>query len=269
MDKTAVKAFAVLERIAASGQPAGVTEVARAFGIGKSNAHRILTTLVHLGYLRHDTPGAYVPTLRMWEIGVQVLNRMDLRRLARPVLEGLASRTGETVHLTIQDGNEIVYLDKIESSRPVREFTRVGTHAPIHCTATGKVLLAFREPMPPLPRLAVFTKSTIRDMRSLQAELGRVRRDGHALNLGEYGAYVNGIAVPVADHGGGVVAAIVISGPAERLHPRGLRQFLPLLLASAQAISGELGFRGTLPGWAVPNTGTGGSPWLTRGNGQP
>lgn len=249
MDKTAAKAFAVLEHIAASGQPAGVTEIARAFGIAKSNAHRVLSTLVGLGYLRHATPGVYTPTLRMWEIGVQVLNRIDIKRLARPALEQLSLLTDETVHLTIPDGSEIVYLDKIESSRPVREFTRVGTHAPGHCTATGKVLLAFRQPTPPLPRLAVFTKNTIREVRSLQVELMRIQRDGFALNLGEYGAYVNGIAVPVADHTGGVVAAIVISGPSERLQPPRLRQMLPLLLRASQSISADLGFRGTLPGW--------------------
>jgi IclR family transcriptional regulator, KDG regulon repressor len=249
MDKTAAKAFAVLEHIAASGQPAGVTEIARIFGIPKSNAHRVLSTLVGLGYLRHRASGLYAPTLRMWEIGVQVLNRIDIKRLARPALEQVAFLTDETVHLTIPDGSEIIYLDKIESSRPVREFTRVGTHAPGHCTATGKVLLAFRQPIPPLPRLAVFTKNTIRDISSLQAELTRIRRDGFALNIGEYGAYVNGIAVPVADHTGGVVAAIVISGPAERLQPTRLRQMLPLLLKASQSISAELGFRGTLPRW--------------------
>src|SRR5579864_7433308 len=119
-DKTAAKTFALLERLAARDQPLRVSEIAREMGIAKSNAHRILSTLVELGYGLRTGQGTYRPTLRLWEIGVQILNRMDVRRLARPVLEAIASQIDETVHLTILDGIEIVYIDKIESSHPVR-----------------------------------------------------------------------------------------------------------------------------------------------------
>src|SRR5438128_1625783 len=89
VDKTAAKSFAVLERLATRDQPLRVSEVARELGIAKSNAHRILSTLVALGYGQRTQQGSYRPTLRLWEIGVQILNRMDVRRLARPTLEAI------------------------------------------------------------------------------------------------------------------------------------------------------------------------------------
>jgi len=251
-DKTAAKTFALLERLAARDQPLRVSEIAREMGIAKSNAHRILSTLVELGYGQRTGQGTYRPTLRLWEIGVQILNRMDVRRLARPVLEAIASQTDETVHLAILDGCEIVYIDKIESSHPVREFTRIGFRAPAHCTATGKVMLAFAEKPPDLRSLPVFTKNTIKDERSLKTELSRIRKQGYAFNVGEYGAYVNGVAAPIADHRAEVVASVVISGPAERLKPATLNALVPVILKAGQTISSELGFRGVLPGWQSP-----------------
>ena len=249
MDKTAAKTFAVLERLAAKDQPLRVSEVAREMGIAKSNAHRILSTLVQLGYGQRTGQGTYRPTLRLWEIGIQIVNRMDVRRLARPVLEAIASRTDETVHLTILDGNETVYIDKIESRHPVREFTRVGARAPAHCTATGKVMLAFAPKLPDMRSFPAFTKNTIKDVHSLKIELGRIRNQGYAFNVGEYGAYINGVAAPVADHSGEVVASVVISGPSERLKPSILNALVPVILSAGRTISSELGFRGSLPGW--------------------
>ncbi len=249
VDKTAAKAFALLETLAASSAPRGVSELARSLRLAKSNVHRHLSTLVALGYVKRSDKGVYEPTLKCWSVGVEVLNRLDLRRVARPHLEWLATRTDETVHLTILDHGQIVYIDKIESTHPVREFTRIGARAPAHCTATGKVLLAFRDELPSQP-LQRFTRHTIRDLRRLKAELVAVRRQGYAINLGEYGAHVNGVAAPVADHTGSVVAALVISGPAERVRAETLRLFTPLVVSAASAITQALGYGDELPGWS-------------------
>jgi DNA-binding IclR family transcriptional regulator len=251
VDKTTTKAFALLEILAASEAPRGVSELARALRVAKSNVHRHLATLVALGYARRADKGVYEPTLKCWRIGVEVLNRLDLRRVARPHLERLATHTDETVHLTILDRGEVVYIDKIESTHPVREFTRIGARAPTHCTATGKVMLAFRDELPHLP-LQRFTKHTARDLRRLKGEFAAIRRQGYAVNLGEYGAHVNGVAAPVADHTGSIVAAVVISGPAERVNPEMLGQLRPLVLAAAREVTVALGFSGALPGWPEP-----------------
>lgn len=249
MEKTAAKTFSVLEALAATPQGFGVTALGRKLGLTKSNAHRLLATLVALGYARRRDDGAYEATLRLWEMGVRVLNRIDLKTVARIHLEALAGRTDETVHLSLLDRGEVLYIDKIESRHPVREFTRIGDRAPAHCTATGKVLLALRNELPRERKLPAFTRTTIRDVNRLKLELDRIRGQGYALNLGEYGANVNGVAAPIVDHEAMPIAAVAISGPAERIKPATLRSFTPLVLGTARAISTGLGYRGTLPGW--------------------
>jgi IclR family transcriptional regulator, KDG regulon repressor len=249
VDKTAAKAFVLLEKLAASSMPCGVSELARDLRLAKSNVHRHLSTLVALGYARRTERATYEASLKLWEVGVQVLNRLDLRHIARPTLEWLAAQTDETVHLTIPDQAEIIYIDKIESTHPVREFTRVGSRAPAHCTATGKVLLAFRDGTPSAP-LQRFTRHTIKDLRRLKDELARIRKQGYAFNLGEYGAYVNGVAAPIADHSGAVIASVVISGPAERIRIETLKTLMPLVVLAGQTVSIALGYQGQLAGWA-------------------
>lgn len=251
MEKTAAKAFALLERMTAHDGSCGVSELARELRFAKSNVHRLLGTLVSLGYARRHADGTYEATLKAWEIGVRVLNRLEIKKIARPHLAKLARQTDETVHLSALDEGQIVYIDKIESSHPVREFTRVGDRAPAHCTATGKAMLAFGAgggaPVPtPLRR---FTMNTISNPGKLDGELRRVRRAGFAFNFGEYGAHVNGVAAPIADNSGAVVAALAISGPAERLRPPVLKDFVPLVLRTAHAISADLGCRKSYPGW--------------------
>jgi DNA-binding IclR family transcriptional regulator len=249
MEKTAAKTFGVLEALAAAPQGFGVTALGRKLGLTKSNTHRLLATLVALGYARRCDDGVYEATLRLWEVGVRILNRIDLKAVARPHLEALAGRTDETVHLTLLDRGQVVYIDKIESRHPVREFTHVGDRAPAHCTATGKVLLALRNELPHERKLPAFTRTTIRDVNRLKLELDRIRSQGYALNLGEYGANVNGVAAGIVDHEATPVAAVAVSGPAERIKPANLRSLAPLVLGAARAISTALGYRGALAGW--------------------
>jgi IclR family transcriptional regulator, KDG regulon repressor len=254
MEKTAAKAFGVLETLASTPNGFGVTALGRKLGLTKSNVHRLLASLVTLGYARKRDDGAYEATLRLWEIGVRVLNRIDLKAVARAHLEALAGRTDETVHLTVLDRGEILYVDKIESRHPVREFTRVGDRAPAHCTATGKSLLALRNELPGERKLPSFTRNTIRDVNRLKIELDRIRQQGYALNLGEYGANVNGVAAPIVDHEATPIASVAVSGPAERIKPAMLRSYAPLVLGTARAISSALGYRGALAGWDQART---------------
>jgi len=249
MDKTAVKAFAVLEKLAATDSPVGVTKIARALSLSKSSTHRVLSTLTALGYARRGAEGTYELTLKLWEQGAKVLTRTDLFRAARSHLVTLRNHTDETVHLAVLDRRSVVYVDKIESSHPIREFTRIGDRAPIHCTATGKVLVAFQRTEIPSGPYPVYTRSTIVNQKRFSAELTATRRQGYALNFGEYGASVNGLAAPVANGTGAVVAAVAISGPAERVKPATLRTFLVPLLVATRCISRSLGCRVSLPGW--------------------
>jgi DNA-binding IclR family transcriptional regulator len=247
MDSTIVKAMAVLEALATSDHPCRITDLARQLNLAKSNTHRLLKTLEALGYVRQRPDNAlYEATLRLWELGLRVVDRLDVRRVARPYIEALASRSAEAAHLSRFEAGEVVYLDKIESTQPVRAYTQIGGRAPSYCTATGKALLAFQSEAAiaaVASRLTAFTSRTLAEPDALLVHLATIRRQGYAINQGEWRASVYGLAAPVFDGSGAAVAAIGISGLGERLKLRTLRAMAPSVMQAASAISLELGFK--------------------------
>ncbi|GAA5234336.1 IclR family transcriptional regulator [Verticiella sediminum] len=237
------KGLAILEALARADAPMGVTELARELGMGKSGVHRLLRMLCDLGWVR-EAQGRYACSLRIWEVGMRVADRLDLRQVAAPFLRELADATSETVHLSILDGIDVLYVDKIDSPQPVRAYSRVGGRAPAGCVATGKVLLAYAEAArvaEASAAMAPYTPRTIVDPQELEAELRRVRQQGYAVNRGEWRASVCGLAAPVFDARGEVVAALGISGPADRLTQKAMRAFEPAVTQAAHALSLALG----------------------------
>jgi IclR family KDG regulon transcriptional repressor len=246
MAKTVLKGFAVLETLAQSESPRSVTELARDLRFTKSNVHRLLRTLVTSGYVRYiPEVRRYETSLKLWELGTLLVSRLDLKVVAAPRLQELAARTHETVHLSIFDGTDAVYIDKIEGVHPVRAYSRVGGRAPAYCVATGKVLLAHQLPeviAKVAAHLERHTPHTTTKPEVLYDELRRIRRDGYAINRGQWREGVGGAAAPIRDGSGAVVAAVGISGPTDRLRLKVLRSFVPFVIATAQKISRGLGY---------------------------
>lgn len=244
MDKTVVKAFQLLELLVLQGRPSGVTELAVAMGLQKSNVHRLLQTLFELRYVRPLENGLYEPNLRLWEFGQRVFAQIDVARVAHPEMLKLADATGESVHLASLGEEQVIYLDKIGGANPVRAFTEVGGRSPAYCTATGKALLAYQgdEVVKRIMKNAVqHTPATITDPDELFAELKRVRDQGYAKNVGEHHVNVAGLAAPIFDGRNGVIAAVGISCPVERLTTRALKAATPIVVDSAKNISIALG----------------------------
>lgn len=248
MDKSLVKGLNLITALARSEEPRGVSDLARALGLTKSNVHRLLQTLVAQGFVRHDAErGAYEPSLRIWELGTLVMARVDVRRAAAPLMARLGAATGESVHLSVLDGIEVVYIAIVESSHPVRAYSRAGRRTPAHCVATGKALLAHApealvaEAAEAASRLGPFTPRTITARKPLEDELARIRRVGHAVNRGERSETVRGVAAPIRGADGRVVAAIGVAGPAERLRPSIMRELAPDVMAAAAEISALIG----------------------------
>jgi DNA-binding IclR family transcriptional regulator len=247
MDTTFVKGLQVLEALAAQPSLCGVTDLAKHLGLTKSNAHRLLQTLVACGYARNlEQSGRYELTLKLWELGAAVVGRLDVKSIANEYMERLCQLSGETVHLSVLDGAEVIYLDKVDSPHPVRAYSRVGGRAPAYCVATGKVLLA-HAPSALLDQVALelkpHTPYTLATPNELLAELAKVRDLGYAVNRGEWRDSVWGVAAPVWDANGQVCAALGISGPADRFKPRNLKQMIPMVVNVAQQVSGRLGYR--------------------------
>ena len=242
---TLLNGLRLLEALAASREPRGVTEIAEELGIVKSNAHRLLQALAAKGYVRQDPGSArYACSLKIWGLATSVSERFDVAVVARPQLAELARRTRETVHLSVLEDTEVVYLDKIDSPQPVRAYSRVGGRAPAYCVATGKAMLAFapREVLDHVCRkLKQHAPRTITERKALERELLGVRNAGYAVNRGEWRESVGGIAAPIYGPAGQVVAAVGISGPVERLSVSRLRKFAPQVIVAAGNISRALG----------------------------
>lgn len=246
MDKTLLKGLMVLEAVtSADGAPATVDELAKRVGLTRSNAHRTLQTLMHAGYVTKDPNGGYRGTIRLFELGARQLAQLDIRKAAMPSMRVLAKQCDETVHLSVLDGIDVVYIEKIDSSHPIRAYSMVGGRAPAYAVATGKALLAHQEEgyvQRHLKNLRKYTHATL-SLQELKAELSKVVRLGYAVNRGEWREGVGGLAVVIFDGMGQPVAAVGISGPLERLTSKRMKELAPLVQASARAISRSMGHR--------------------------
>jgi len=246
MDKTLLKGLAVLEVLAdMEGESRTIDDVAARVELTRSNTHRTLQTLMHAGYVERDTVnGGYRNTMKMFALGVRQLAHIDVRRIAPPYLAALAKETGETVHLSVLEGAEVIYIDKIDSVQPIRAYSMIGGRAPAHAVATGKALLsaqqdAYFEQLPKkLPR---FTPATIVDRTSLRAELQKAARAGYAINRGEWREGVGGLAAPIFDGFDVPVAAVGVSGPLERLTVARMKELVPAVVRVAGDLSTALG----------------------------
>ena len=246
MDKGAAKVLRILEHLSQADRPLGVAELASALRLSKSSVHRPLTTLVELGYVKQEAVTArYAASLKMWEVGSAVLDRLDLKRVAAEPMTELAGETGETVHLSILDGNHVVHIDKIECEHAIRAYSRVGGRVPVHCIATGKAMLAFQSEAfikMATRNLKPATPETVVDPGFLLTELAQIRRNGISISRGAWQPGVDGIAAPIRNANGHVVAALGISGPAIRLRSKGCARYVPLVADAAAKISRALGY---------------------------
>lgn len=250
MDSTLAKGLAVLEWLARQTNPRRVSEAAAAFGLARSNAHRTLQTLVQCGWAVQDAQtSAYRASLRLFELGALVDASSDLKTRLHPVLAGLAAASGETIHLAVLDGAEIVYLDKFDSPLPVAAYSRIGGRAPAYCVASGKAMLAALRLDAAalharLGTLVAHTPYSLVELPHLVAELARTRRQGYAENREEWRLGVCGLGAPVFNALGEPVAAVGMSVPSIRFSKAQVRDFAARLRACARDASLVLGWRG-------------------------
>jgi IclR family KDG regulon transcriptional repressor len=242
------RALEVLEELTA-GPPAGMTaaQLAERTGSNRVSIHRILATYVQHGYVRQDRPGApYRLGFRLLELGEKVIGDVDLVRVAYPLLEELAGRTGETCHLGLLSGPEAVYVAKIESSQSVRLVSHIGARVPLYCTSLGKALLAaaddeLREDLMAQQSFVRRTPQTLVTPDSLRADLDRTRARGYSIDEVENEDGVRCVGAAVLDHTGSPIAAVSISGPTTRVTKDVVERLGALASSTAGEISGAIG----------------------------
>ena len=247
MEKTVAKAMKALELLCRADAPLGITQIARELALNKSNVHRVLGTLLALGYVRRAENAAYAPSLKLWEMGALVWSRNDLGRVAKPHLADLCAKTGETVFVTVLDGCDVLYLEKQESAHPVRIAAAVGGRLPAYCSASGRVLLAYDPDGDRRIQEIKFvrhTPNTFTSAKELRRALENVRQQGFELSVEEYMADVCGLAVPIRGGSGEVTAALGLAALKPRLSEAKIKRLLAALRETAEKIGYAAGYRG-------------------------
>ena len=228
----------------------GVREVATRLKVAKSSAHDLMSSLAKLGFLHKTEDNRYRLGWRLVTLSETLLATTELRKEARPVLEDLAMQYQETIHLAVLDDTQAVYVDKLEGRQAVRvELTSLGARLYAHCSALGKVLLAYSEEQEVkrivqtagLPR---FTANTITDEEELLQNLAKIRKQGFAYDLEEILPDLCCVAAPIYEYSGHVIAAISMSIPAFRFR-RSQMEFRDGVMRAAKKISKRLGYYGS------------------------
>jgi DNA-binding IclR family transcriptional regulator len=239
--------------LSAQGPDLGLGELSQKLQLHKSTVHRLVMVLErHKLIERNAANGHYRLGLKLFELGTKAVSQLDLRDRSRPFLERLVLETSETVHLCLLDDSEVVYLDKVEPQRSVRMATSIGRRNPAHCTAVGKAIMAY---LPPAQVEAIVRKQGMRAMTSntitslfeLKKELFAIAERGYSVDNEEIEEGVRCVGCVVRNFSGEPVAAISISGPAFRVTQEKVPALAAAVMAAANGLSRELGFKEEQP----------------------
>lgn len=231
------RAIAVLDALAEGGAELGTNEIARRTGVNASSISRLLSTLTDAGLVQHlPATGRYRLGIRILQLASAARANLDLRAVARPLLEELAELSGETVTLSLPGEHDVLTVDFVQSSRSVRSVAEIGRNSIAHATATGKVFLACGGHLPE-GDLQAFTEATITDRKVLAAAINEIASQGYAVALRERDNDLSAVAVPVLDAGGQLIAILGVQGPAPRLDPTTMAALVPTLQSRAALIA--------------------------------
>lgn len=240
------RTFSVLEALVDGAPQTTLGQIAQRSGLPKPTVHRILTSLVQLGFARSGGDGSYLLGSQALRLAGRVLSSVDYGGHTRPALRGLQEHTAETIHFAILSGTHATYVEKLEGRRPYRMASRVGMDLPLHSTAIGKAILAHLAPderaaMIRRLDLVRLTSHTITDREQLEAELANIRREGYAVDEEENEEGIRCVGAPVFARGGRVIGALSVSAPAFQLSPSEARQLAGHLIVAAGEVSLSLG----------------------------
>lgn len=232
----------LLVRVLESEEPVALGELASASGIPKSTASRLLSALERRGLVQQDGErGRLRPGPAILRVAERSMLERSLIEVARASLEALGAASGETINLALPGREGVEHVAQVESRHFLGAGQWLGRSVEYHCSANGKIFMAFGRGTLPAQPLTGHTPSTITSPDELRRELERVRRQGIATAVDELEVGLAAMAAPVRGGGGQVVAALSISGPTLRMTPERIRELAPVLIGEAHALSGRLG----------------------------
>lgn len=232
-DGTIAKACDVLDHVARFGRPVRFSELLAASPYPKATLYRLLQTLTRQGMLAFDADtNLYTPGLRLVRLAHAAWSTASIAPLARPHIDALSQRVGETVHLAQLDSGQVLYVDKRNATRPIEMFSEAGKVGPAYCTGVGKAMLAY------LPEDALqsaldtqsyhrFTPHTLTDNRTLRSELGAIRDRGYAFDREEHEPGIICVALPILSRSHRVLGALSVTSSTDRTNLSGLEALVP------------------------------------------
>lgn len=242
------KAIAILDALKESQQGLGWTDICSRVNVPKSSAFLILNTLESHGYVEKNEAGKYFLGLKLFEVGMMAGHRLDLRRVAKPHMTNLRDQTGFTVHLAIMDKDDAIFIEKIDGTGYIKFATWVGQRVMLHLSSVGKILAAelpeetleqilHRRGMPER------TPNTLTTVPAFKEALAEVRRIGYAIEDEEDEPGIRCVGAPLRDHEGKVAAAISVTALRGDLPATQFNELARLVIATANRISNDLGWR--------------------------
>lgn len=243
-----VRTLNIMEYLSDKGE-ASVSEVSNHFKVNKSTAHRFLASMKHVGFVDQNPKNQkYKLSLKVFEIGNKVVDGLNLREIAKPVMIELSDITGETINLGIIDNYDVVYIEKVLSKNTLRQDCPIGGRDRVHATALGKAIIAFW----PLEYVEEYirkkglnkvTDNTITDVELFYAELRNIRDKGYSLDKEETIIGLSCIAAPIFNNENKAIASISISSPTYRLDNNNIEKYKEEIIKASQRVSRQMGAR--------------------------
>lgn len=240
-------ALMILESFTIDQSEKRVTQLSNELGIGKSSVSRLLKTLQSRGYVKKDAETQkYSLGTKILTLYSSLMSEMEVVKEAHPILEELAKETKESVQLAELEGSNVIYMEQIKSSFPIQIFAHIGRINPIHCTSSGKLLLAYQdiETIENIlnGELKTYTTSTITDKLTLKKELLEIRNLGYCYIQNEFIDGIVSIAAPIRDYNKNVIAAVSLVGPIQRINGSKSKMYINKVVAAAKEISIKMGY---------------------------
>jgi DNA-binding IclR family transcriptional regulator len=247
MVNTVAKSITILDILAVTPN-LGITELAQICSLPKSSVHNILKTLESYGIVeRSDLSGKYQLGLKLIQLGHKARMHLDICKISAPFLSRINQEYNETVHLTVLDRDEVLYVDCIESTKRLRTYSVTGIRAPLYCTAVGKAILAFMEDEEILriaeeKGLKRITENTITTKERLLEEMKTVKKQGYSIDNMEHEEHLCCVGAPIKNASGNVFASISLSGPSVRVKDDEIIRIANSLMNAANEISRKHGY---------------------------
>ena len=236
----------LLDAVSRYPEPVSLKVLTAETGLHSSTAFRILDSMLANGFVERDSSGKYQLGRKLLRLGSRVRAQSDVRQIALPVMAHLRDRLGESINLTIREGDEVVYIEKATPNRMMHVQQLVGSRAPLHVTAVGKLMLALSgeeecRSYAARTNLPAYTRNTINDLSKLLREADTIRDQGYALDDEEAEIGVGCIGTLIFDGSDNIVAGLSVSAPIDR---RKL-DWVDDIMQGAHEISEQLGYRGS------------------------